>query len=215
MRHPWRTRVFATVLTAAALTPALLGSVAVSASPVNVLSQVTRSGTSAPALPRIWFVGDSLAVGMRAAFGQPGDVLTGFIGARSSQVIPDALHRLAQQPNTPRYAVVSLGTNNNRYALNTFSRDAQTFLNATQDRCVVWLTIHRGTPRGNWNTLNAILIGLAPHYPNLRLVDWNEYATFNGQSVSPDGIHPASNAYPRLQDVIANTFAGCAARTGN
>lgn len=160
-------------------------------------------------LEPVWFVGDSLAVGMYDAFGRPKDSKLAFIGARSHQIVPDALTRLADDPTTPRLIVVSLGTNNSRKEHEAFRDDVEAFLSGAGNRCVIWLTIHRSKGSATWNALNTVLLRSAPRYPAFRLLDWNEFASFNDGATSPDGIHISSVAYPHLRKAINQRFQRC------
>lgn len=173
-------------------------------------------GAAAAGREPVWFVGDSLAVGMSRAAGNQA-VLTGQVGARSRETVNWVAGELVGRgPNDlvlPGRVVVSLGANNNRVAVKDFQRDVETLLELFGSRCVVWLTVHRESNGGSWNRLNAVLLRTVARFGNVRVLDWHEYASWNTGRVSGDGVHPVTGAYRVLERRANDLLDACTART--
>ncbi|MGY1811686.1 hypothetical protein [Blastococcus sp. SYSU D00820] len=88
--------------------------------------------------------------------------------------------------------VMGLGTNDIRVSsVAQFRADVDWFLQQAQGRPVLWLNYYYPDFAARAAEFNAVLQGFTAGYPNLRIVDWNGFATANRAVISADRLHLA------------------------
>lgn len=161
-------------------------------------------------LGEVWFVGDSIAVGFSDYTSRRGDLLTGFIGAHSGEVLPGVSDELSGGGAVGyRNIIVSMGTNDSRDSTDQFRRNVADFAASSSDRCVVLLTIHRVTSAGSWEPLNNVIREVAAEWQHVRVVDWAAMASGNSSLLWDDDIHVRPEGYRSLWEAAKRELVAC------
>jgi lysophospholipase L1-like esterase len=161
-------------------------------------------------------VGDSLSVGAAPHIESSlrgWDVET---LAREGKHTDEGVAEITSRSDLPPVLIVSLGTNDDPSAVDSFSGYVQTVLDAAGPAgCVVWPTIVRPPYNGvSYNGYNRALARLYATSPNLRLVDWGGIVASNPGVLSGDGVHATPAGYAALGQAIAQAARTCGSGIG-
>jgi lysophospholipase L1-like esterase len=112
--------------------------------------------------------------------------------------------------------VVSLGTNDDPGAVDTFAGYVQAVLDAVgPGGCVVWPNIARPPYNGvSYDGYNRALARLSSANPNLLVVDWVGMVRSNPGWLASDGVHGTPAGYQARGRAIAQAVQGCTGATG-
>ena len=161
-------------------------------------------------------VGDSLSVGagphIEAAL-KGWEVQT---LAREGKHADEGVAEITGRADLPPVLMVSLGTNDDPSAVDTFAGYVQTVLDAAgPSGCVVWPNIVRPPYNGvSYSGYNRALARLHATNPNLRVVDWAGIVAANPSVLSGDGVHATPAGYAVLGRAIAQTARTCGSGIG-
>jgi lysophospholipase L1-like esterase len=157
-------------------------------------------------------VGDSLAVGA-------GPYLAGYLpgwrieeSAFTGRHTDDGVAEIAGRAGSlPPVLVVSLGTNDDPAATETFSGQVRRVLDAAgPSRCVVWPNIVRPPYNGvSYSGYNRELAAAALSAPNLILIDWSRMIAGHPEWLASDGVHATPAGYRARARAIAQAAAFC------
>ena len=90
--------------------------------------------------------------------------------------------------------VVGLGTNDVRGTVTPaqYADNVNWFMQQAAGRPVLWFNLYYPAHQARVATFNAILAAAAAQWPNLRILDWNGYATAHPDVLNSDRVHLAS-----------------------
>jgi len=161
--------------------------------------------------PRVFVNGDSLAVGTKPYLPRalPGWPLTQ--STSISRHAPEGVDLLRRQRNLARIVVMSLGTNDDPRATETFGRAVRQAVGLVGRRgCVVWPNIVRPPVGGHsYAGYNAVLARLNRRFDRLLVVDWAQMVRENPQWMRSDGVHPDAEGYRARTQAIAAKVRRC------
>ncbi len=162
--------------------------------------------------PLVFVNGDSLAVGTRPYL--PGD-LRGFNLRQSTSIsrhAPQGVALLRDIGRFPRVVVMSLGTNDDPRAVDSFRSAVRSTIHlAGRDHCVVWVNIVRPPVAGAaYAGYNRVLAEENRRHRNLRVVKWTRIVRRHSLPLSSDGVHPDANGYQVRAKAIAKEVRRCA-----
>jgi uncharacterized protein with LGFP repeats len=171
---------------------------------------VPASGWTA-ATPSVFAVGDSLFMqcGPTLGMGTRSVGMIGWASASSTDLrlrlssAPDAVWPYTTEASHAEELadfrdastlVIGLGTNDVRGSISPaqFRDNVNWFLQQAAGRPVLWVNLYRPQFAENVATWNQILADAAGQHANLRIVDWNGYATANPSALKADRVHVAS-----------------------
>jgi lysophospholipase L1-like esterase len=156
-------------------------------------------------------VGDSLAVGTspHLAGALPGWRIQEL--ARTSKPTAEGVAEVTQRSGRlPGVIAVSLGTNDDPSAVDTYEGQVLTVLDAAGPGCVVWANIVRPPYAGvSYAGYNRVLARLAATHPNLRLVDWAGMTTADPSLLADDGVHATTAGYAARARAYAEAVRSC------
>jgi lysophospholipase L1-like esterase len=157
-------------------------------------------------------VGDSLAVGaaphLESALGGWRVEQVTRTGMPTAEGVAEVTGRGGSLPGT---VAISLGTNDDPSAVETFRGQVQAVLDAAgPGRCVVWANIVRPPYNGvSYSGYNRALAGVAAANPNLRIVDWAGIAGANPSLLAEDGVHATTAGYAARGRAYAQEVSAC------
>jgi lysophospholipase L1-like esterase len=164
--------------------------------------------------PMVFVDGDSLAVGTEPYL--PGD-LHGFHVRQSASIsrhAPEGVEILRHLARLPRMIVMSLGTNDDPGAVDTFRSAVRAAIHiAGRDRCVVWVNIVRPAVGGHsYAGYNRVLAEENRSHRTLRVVKWTHIVRAHSLPLSSDGVHPTADGYQVRARAIAREVRACVGR---
>ena len=176
-------------------------------------SEAPSSRVAAPSAGRLLVVGDSLAVGTEAPLARllPGWRIT--TSAFTGRHTDDGVAEITGRGGLPDVIVVSLGTNDDPSATDTFAGEVGSVLDAAgPSRCVIWANIVRPPYSGvSYAGYNRVLERLSLTRPNLIVVDWSGMVRSQPGLLASDGVHATPRGYGVRAQAIASAIAGCGA----
>lgn len=156
-------------------------------------------------------VGDSLAVGASPHLAQalPGWRIEEL--ARTSKPTAEGVAEVTQRSGRlPEVIAVSLGTNDDPSAVDTFQGQVLTVLDSAGQGCVVWANIVRPPYAGvSYAGYNRVLARLAATRSNLRVVDWAGIVSANPSLLADDGVHATTAGYAARGRAYAQAVRSC------
>jgi GDSL-like Lipase/Acylhydrolase family len=155
-------------------------------------------------------VGDSLAVGAspHLAGALPGWRIEEV--TRTGMPTAEGVAALTQRSGGQDVIAVSLGTNDDPSAVDTFQGQVETVLDAAGPRCVVWANIVRPPYNGvSYSGYNRVLSRLAAARPNLQVVDWAGIVAADPSLLADDGVHANTAGYAARGQAYAQAVQGC------
>ena len=128
-----------------------------------------------------------------------------------SRHAPEGVGVLRRRGSLPGVIVVSLGTNDDPRAGDTFRNAVEATLGiAGGTRCVVWANIVRPPVGGaGYGAYNQILADEARQHQNLRIVDWVDLVARNRGWLASDGVHVTASGYQARARAIAQQVRRC------
>jgi lysophospholipase L1-like esterase len=173
---------------------------------------VPASGSDTRPPGPILLEGDSLALGVAPYLRHnlPGNRIV--VHARVGRPLRAGLAELsALRQRLPRVIAVSLGTNDDPSAVESFSSGVEQVLRlAGAERCVVWSNIVRPRVGGvDYGGYNRALALLASGHENLVVVDWASLARRNPSWFGLDGVHPSAAGYQARARAFARGLERC------
>ena len=164
---------------------------------------------NASAAKSVLVVGDSLAEGSGPYLP---DYLPGWKISQSAYTgrqTADGVAEIVSRGSLPPVLVVSLGTNDDPSATDTFAGQIQSVLDAAgPSRCVVWPNIVRPPYNGvSYAGYNRELASAARSNPNLIVVDWRGMIARHPEWVIYDGVHGTPAGYDARARAIAQAVA--------
>jgi lysophospholipase L1-like esterase len=169
-------------------------------------------GAGSAATPgRLLVVGDSLAKATEAPLAQLLPEWQIETDATTGRHTGDGVAEIVSRSNLPGVIFVSLGTNDNPSATDTFASYVEQVLAAAgPSRCVVWANISRPPYAGvSYSGYNQVLDRLSYSHPNLTVVDWARIAHSQPGLLGSDGTHATSEGYAVRAQAIASAIASC------
>jgi lysophospholipase L1-like esterase len=174
-------------------------------------SEAPPAATGGTSSGHLLVVGDSLAEGTEAPLAQllPGwRIKTSAFTGRSTA---DGVAQILQMPSLPGTIAISLGTNDNPSATETFAGEVTQVLDAAgPSKCVVWANIARPPYGGvSYSGFNQILERLSLTHPNLLVVDWAHISHSQTGLLGSDGVHATSRGYALRAQAMAAAITSC------
>ena len=172
-----------------------------------------RGATRSPRSPRgtATLVGDSLNVGVERY--SPDALPRWRIVAndRVGRTTPEGIAELeAGRPRSPRYVVVSLGTNDSADARRRRSGPTShgCWSSSARTAASIWATIWRdGAPN---DAFNAVLRDAAAANRRVRLVEWADMVEAHPDWLADDGLHGNETGYRERARAVAAAVRSCA-----
>jgi len=184
--------------------------------PATIHSEPPPGASGATRPGSVLVVGDSLAVGAREplAAALPGWRIA--TSAETGRHTSDGVAEITGTGTLPRVLVVSLGTNDDPSAVETFTGYVQAVLNAAgPGGCVVWPNIVRPPYNGvSYAGYNRALARLSAANPNLFVVDWAGMIDSNPGWLASDGVHATPTGYASRGQAIAQAVQACTGTGG-
>ncbi len=182
--------------------------------PAPEVPLVTESeGTGAPGGSRrsALVVGDSLAVGAAPHLQRELPGWTIETSAQKGKHASEGAAEITGRDDLPPVIVVSLGTNDDPAASDSFAATVQAVLDAAGPAgCVVWPNIVRPPYAGvSYGGYNQALERLYATSPNLFVVDWVGIAAADPSLLAPDGVHATPSGYAVRARAIAQAVRSC------
>jgi hypothetical protein len=161
--------------------------------------------------------GDSLAVGTRPYLPR---YLRGWRVRQSvsiSRHAPEGVSLLRRMRHLPRVVVMSLGTNDDPRAVDTFRSAVRSATHlagkAGGEHCVVWPNIVRPAVAGaSYSGYNHVLAKENRRHRALRVVKWTRIVRKRGIALAGDGVHPTASGYRVRAKAIAREVRRCRER---
>jgi hypothetical protein len=184
--------------------------------PATVHEEPPPGATGAVKPGAVFVVGDSLAVGAREPLEA---ALPGWrveTSAETGRHTSEGVAEITGAGSLPDVVVVSLGTNDDPSAADTFAGYVQTVLGAVgPGGCVVWPNIVRPPYNGvSYDGYNRALARLSAANPNLLVVDWVGMVGSNPAWLASDGVHATPTGYQARGQAIAQAVQGCTGAGG-
>jgi hypothetical protein len=156
-------------------------------------------------------IGDSLGEGTRPYM--PG-ALRGWSVSQDvdvSRFVPGAVSILRGRGGLPSVIVMSVGTNDDPNAVESFRNNVEaTLAIAGKTRCVVWPNIVRPPVGGrSYAGYNQVLAEMERRRDNFRVVDWVKIVSRNRGWLAGDGVHVNATGYQARANAIAKQVERC------
>jgi hypothetical protein len=159
----------------------------------------------------VFAIGDSLGEGTRPYL--PG-ALRGWKVSQTvdiSRFVPEGVSILRHRGSLPGVIVFALGTNDDPHNVSGFRNSISEVMRIVgKARCVVIPNIVRPPVGGaSYAGYNHVLIDLAKHNRNLRIVDWTGLVARNRGWLAGDGVHVNATGYQARAHAIARQVEKC------